>query len=191
VIRIGPLGDQAYDALRHYNAVKFDRASGVLSVSNGIQTDAIFEIYKLLFNVTSVPDKEYLEKTLEGAGAEPDSYHTPRIGGAITFHNSQPVWLIGIKAQGAQARASQLNPPAGKLTCVSTYRGSLDSPEATDPSVNLPILDFKGETAEELGKYVFDSSAASYKGNDIRVCSIGGVYSSQGGWNFYINNVQA
>ena len=47
VIRIGPLGDQAYDPLRHYNAVKFDRGSGVLSVSNGIQTDAGFEMYKL------------------------------------------------------------------------------------------------------------------------------------------------
>ena len=190
VIRIGPLGDQAYDALRHYNAVKFDRASGVLSVSNGIQTDASYEMYKLLFNVASAPVKEYLEKTLEGAGAEPDSYHTPRIGGVITFHNGQPVWLIGIKAQGAHARAGQFDPAAGKLTGVSTYKGSLDSPEATDPSVALPILDFKGKTAEELGKYIFDISAATYKGNDIRVCSIGGVYSGQGGWTFFIHNVQ-
>jgi IMP cyclohydrolase len=190
VIRIGPLGDQAYDALRHYNAVKFDRLSGVLSLSNGIQTDASFEMYKLIFNVAAVPVKDYLESTLEAAGAEPDSYHTPRIGGIITFHSGQPVWMIGIKAQGAQARAVELNPGAGKLTGVATYQGFLDSPEATSPAAVLPVLEFNGKTAEELGKYVFDISAASYKGNDIRVCTISGIYANQGGWTFYIHNVQ-
>jgi len=190
VIRIGPLGDQPYDPLRHYNAVKIDSASGVLSVSNGIQTDAGFEMYKLLFNTGSAPLKEYLENILEGSGAEPDSYHTPRIAGVISFYDKQPVWMIGIKAQGAFARARQIETAAGKLTGVSTYRGSLDSPEATDPSFALPIMDFKGKTAEDLGKYIFDNSAATYKDNDIRVCSIGGVYSSRGGWKLYIFNVQ-
>jgi IMP cyclohydrolase len=189
-IRIGPVGDQIFDALRHYNAVKSDRASGILSVSNGIQTDAIYEIYKLLFNVHSVPEKAYLEAILEGAGAEPDSYNTPRIGGLITFYNSQPVWLIGIKAQGVHARVTQIYPLSGQLCGVSTYRGTLDSPEATDPLDTLPILEFKGRTAEELGRYVFDISAASFKGNDIRVCSIGGVYTSHEGWTFNIYNGQ-
>ena len=191
VIRIGPLGDQAYDPLRHYNAVKFDSKSGVLSLSNGIQTDAGFEMYKLLFNTASLPARDYLEIILEGAGAEPDSYHTPRIAGIVTFQNNKPVWLIGIKTQGAQAKAVQIEPAAGKLTGISTYKGSLDSPEATDPTLALPNLDFKGHTAEELGKFVFDISAALYKDNDIRVCSIGGVYSSGNGWTFFVHNVQS
>ncbi len=190
VIRIGPLGDQAYDPLRHYNGVRFDRTSGVLSVSNGIQTDASYEIYKLLFNVNSSPIKEYLENTLEGAGAEPDSYHTPRIGGIITFKQGKPVWLIGIKAQSAHARVVQVEPAAGRLIGVSTYKGSLDNPEATDPAVTLPELEFQGNNAEELGKYIYDISASEYKGNDIRVCSIGGIYSGNGDWSVFINNVQ-
>jgi IMP cyclohydrolase len=191
VIRIGPLGDQSYDALRHYNAVKFDRTSGVLSVSNGIQTDASYEVYKLLFNTASFPSPEYLENVLEGAGAEPDSYHTPRIGGVITFYNSQPVLMLGIRAQGTTAKVRNIVPAAGKLTGVSTYRGSLDAPEATDPSADLPILNFKGQTVEELGRYVFDVSASSYKDNDIRVCTVSGIYSGQGGWTFFVYNVQS
>jgi len=190
-IRIGPLAAQEYDALRHYNAVKFDRAAGVLSVSNGIQTDAIYEIYKLLFNVHSFPGKEYLEAILEGSGAEPDNYHTPRIGGLITFYNRQPVWLIGIKAQVAHARVTQIYPLAGQICGVSTYRGSLDSPEATDPLDSFPILEFKGRTAEELGRYVFDISAVSFNGNDIRVCSIGGICTVQEGWTLNVYNVQS
>src|SRR5271157_1431843 len=80
-IIIGPLGNQSYDPLRHYTGVKYDNASGVMAVSNGIQTEAIFETYKLLFNTNSIPAKDFLEKLLDGAGAEPDSYHTPRIAG--------------------------------------------------------------------------------------------------------------
>jgi len=191
VIRIGPLGDQAYDPLRHYNGVKFDSASGVLSVSNGIQTDAIYEVYKLLFNTDSNPGKEYLQTTLEGAGAEPDSYHTPRIAGVITFQNKQPGWFMGIKAHFAHAKSWQIDPAAGKLTTVSTYIGSMESPQATNPDFALPVLDFKAKTAAELSKYIFDISAASYKDNDIRVSSIAGVYSEKGVWTLHIKNVQA
>lgn len=191
VIRIGPLGDQAYDPLRHYNAVIFDNVSGLLSVSNGIQTDASFEMYKLLFNTNSNPGKEYLQYTLEGAGAEPDSYNTPRIAGVITFQNKQPAWFIGIKAQGPRAKSWQIEPEAGKLTGISTYKGSMDSPEATNPDFALPVLDCKAKTAAELAKFVFDISSASYKDSDIRVCALAGVYSEKGGWNLNIKNVHA
>src|SRR3990172_8961422 len=40
---MGPTGNQPYDWLRHYTAVKYDNATGLLAVSNGIQTEAIFE----------------------------------------------------------------------------------------------------------------------------------------------------
>jgi IMP cyclohydrolase len=190
VIRIGPLGDQPYDPLRHYNAVKFDTASGLLSLSNGIQTDAGFEMYKLLYNTASVPSDDYLAKILEGAGAEPDSYHTPRIAGVITFQDKKPVWIIGIKSLKAYAVAARLETVPGKLIGVSTYQGSLDNPVATDPAAVLPVLDIKADNAEELGNFVFDISAASYKDNDIRVCCLSGVFSS-GGWNFFVRNVQS
>ena len=61
-IRIGPVGTVQYDPLRHYSAVKYDSVSGILTVSNGIQTEAIFETYKLLHNTGNHPGQEYLEK---------------------------------------------------------------------------------------------------------------------------------
>ena len=157
-IRIGPLGNQAYDPLRHYNAVKFDSSSGVLCVSNGIQTDACYEIYKLLFATDANPGKEYLQTTLEGAGAEPDSYHTPRIAGVITFNNKQTAGFIGIKSYGARAKSWQINLEPGKLTGISTYTGTLDSPQATNPDFALPVVDFTAKTAAELSKFIFDIS---------------------------------
>jgi IMP cyclohydrolase len=192
-IRIGPLGDQAYDPLRHYSAVKYDNGSGIAAVSNGIQTEAIFEIYRLLHNTVSLPSPEYMQKVLEGAGAEPDSYHTPRIAGLISNpveKGGKLVFIIGIKAFSSPARAIAVSPRAGKMIGISTYKGSLDNPEARDPGAIFPELEFKGLTAEDLATSLFDISAANYKGNDIRVCAIGGMRSVQNGWSFFIKNVR-
>jgi IMP cyclohydrolase len=191
VIRIGPLGNQAYDPLRHYSAVKFDNASGVVAVSNGIQTEAIFETYKLLFNTASLPSADYLQKIMEGAGAEPDSYHTPRIAGLITSpadKGGKTVFLIGIKAASQPARSISVAPEAGRMIGISTYNGSMDNPEARDPAAVLPEMEFKGSTALELATFLFDISAAEYKGNDIRVCAVGGIR-ARSGWHFSIKNV--
>ena len=104
-IIIGPIGNQTYDPLRHYTGVKYDNTSGIIAVSNGIQTEAIFETYRLLFNTNSLPSKDYLEKILEGAQAEPDSLHTPRIAGVITQNNNnEPVFIIGIKRYDMSAK---------------------------------------------------------------------------------------
>jgi IMP cyclohydrolase len=189
-VRIGPLGDTAYDPLRHYNAVKYDNHSGTISVSNGIQTEAIFETYRLLFNTTSIPNGNYMENIMEGAGAEPDSYLTPRIAGVITssHEKSSPIFIIGIKAFSQPAKTFNLSPKPGAMTGISTYKGPLDNPEARDPSESLPEVIIKGSSAEDIAKYIFDISSSSYKGNDIRVCSVGGVRSSDLTWNLFIIN---
>jgi IMP cyclohydrolase len=191
-IRIGPLGNQPYDPLRHYSAVKTNISSGIAAVSNGIQTEAIFETYKLLFNTASRLSADYMQKIMEGAGAEPDSYHTPRIAGLISDpleKGEKTVFIIGIKANNLPARAISVSPEAGKMIGISTYKGSLDSPEARDPAGVLPEVEFKGLKPEELAAYLYEISAASYKGNDIRVCTIGGIRSAQGGWQIAIKNV--
>jgi IMP cyclohydrolase len=192
VIRIGPLGNQAYDPLRHYSAVKYNSSSGVAAVSNGIQTEAIFETYQLLFNTASRPSAEYMQKIMEGAGAEPDSYHTPRIAGLITEpleKGGKTVFIIGIKADGQPARAVPLSPQPGKMTGVSTYKGLLEAPEARNPADFFPEIEFKGARADELAAFLFDISAAAYKGNDIRVCAVGGIRTPQKGWCLAIKNV--
>lgn len=189
-IRIGPIGNLPYDPLRHYNAVEYDNRSGIVAVSNGIQTEAIFETYKLLFNTTSAPTPDYMEKIMDGAGSEPDSYFTPRIAGVITYFpgRGNPVFIIGTKANDLAARAIQITPEPGTLLGTSTYGGSLDSPEARDPSAPLPEIEFKGTSSDELANYLFDISNASHKGNDIRVCSIGGVSTDGLTWNCSLIN---
>ena len=71
-IIMGPIGNEPYDWLRHYTAVKYDNTIGLAVISNGIQTEAIFETYKLLFHTGASPATGYLKKILDGARHEPD-----------------------------------------------------------------------------------------------------------------------
>ena len=186
-VRMGPLGDVPYDALRHYTAVKYDNSTGIAAITNGIQTEAIYETYKLLFNVETPATKDYLEKLMEGANAEPDTLHTPRIGSVIIDNKGKPVFMLGIKTYDAPAAAYQVIPAAGKLTGISVYKGDLDTPEPTSSTGRLSWNDFTGITPHDLAQYLYDISAASYKGEDIRVCSVGGIYSG-GSWDVAIIN---
>jgi IMP cyclohydrolase len=186
-VRIDPLGNVPYDANRHYRALKYDNSAGIAAVSNGIQTEAIYETYKLLFDLSSPATKDYMEKILDGANAEPDSLHTPRIAGVIIPIKGNPVFVIGIKALNSPAVARQVTPAAGSLTGISTYKGNLDNPEPTTPTAALVELKFGGNSPHDLAKYVYDMSAATYKNEDIRVCAIGGMYSGSS-WDIAIIN---
>lgn len=187
-IAIGPLGAIEYDPLRHYTAVLHDKATGILAVTNGIQTEAIFETYRLLFNVKTAPTGDYLEKVMEGAAAEPDSLHTPRIGAVITSHEGKHVSFVSIKRHDRPAQAFEVKMQKGSLTGISTYNGILETPGPFDPTPDLPRLDLEAVTAQEIAKYVFDISAATNQGQDIRVCTVGGVLTSAG-WQMAIVNV--
>ena len=185
-VRIGPVGSVSYDPLRHYTAIKCDNVSGVAAVSNGIQTEAIYETYRLLFNIGAPAAKDFMEKLLNGADAEPDSLHTPRIAGVIPDNNKQ-LFIIGIKTGDAPAAVFLIAPAAGKMTGISTYRGNLDNPAPTDPAAPLAELQFSGTTPHDLAKYLYDISAADYKGDDIRVCAVGGIYGGSS-WDIAIVN---
>jgi IMP cyclohydrolase len=178
---IGPIGNQPYDPLRHYTGLKWDNASGVMAVSNGIQTDAIYEAYKLMFNTASAPGAYYLETLLEGAQAEPDSMHTPRIAGVITHHaDKTPVFFVGIKRLDLPAKVFPVETTAGTLSGISTYNGSLENPEPFNPAAGSSKIEFKGKTAIELAEHLFEISKAAYNGDDIRVCAVGGILSEDG-----------
>ncbi|HEY32577.1 MAG TPA: hypothetical protein G4O10_05675 [Dehalococcoidia bacterium] len=189
-VRIDPIGQQERVPLRfHYPSVKFDNETGVAVVSNGIQTEAIFETYRLLLIAETAPTGDYMEKILDGAGSEPDSLNTPRIAGVITsYSDGKPVFIIGIVTKDAPARAFEIKPEPGMLTGISTYKGSLESPEAFDPGSELPQLQFDEKTAKDLAEYLYGISEATNQGDDIRVCAIGGVLSSDGNWNHHIIN---
>jgi len=157
--------------------VKYDNNTGIAIVSNGIQTEAIYETYQLLCNVGTPATKDFMANLLQGANAEPDSLHTPRIAGAIIVNKDNPVFIIGIKTDHAPAAAYQVAPAAGRMTGISVYQGNMDNPEATNPTARLSWLEFNGSTPQDLAQYLYDISAATYKSDDIRVCSVGGIYS--------------
>jgi IMP cyclohydrolase len=189
-IIIGPIVNQPYDPLRHYTAMKYDNISGIIAVSNGIQTEAIFETFKLLFNTGSVPTKDFIEQLLDGAQAEPDSLHTPRIAGVVTNgDDNKPVYIVGIKRHDVPAKAFQIDNKLGTLTGISTYKGSLENPEPFDPTAGLAKIEFKGKTAIELAEHLFEVSKAVYNGDDIRVCALGGIRSDdQRTWQVAMRN---
>lgn len=190
-IIMGPLGNVHYDPLRHYTAVKCDNDIGLMVVTNGIQTEAIFETYKLLFHVGSAPTKGYLKKIMDGARYEPDSLKTPRIAGVITSPagKSVPVYLISIITGDGPAVAWKLQPAPGTLIGISTYAGNMEKPEAFRIDDGLPVVPFDMETPEEIAGFVYDISAATNQGDDIRVSAIAGVRQANGlTWKMAIIN---
>ncbi len=187
-VRIAPLGNIPLDQLRfHYAAVKYDDSTGVAAVTNGLQSDAVFEAYKLLVDAGTKPTKDILEMLLDGANAEPDSLHTPRIGSAIVAGKGGPLFFVGIKTLNVRAAAREVRPTPGQMSGISTYRGNMETPEPTDPTAPLSTLECKGNAAQDIAQFVWDISAASNKGEDIRVCALGGVYDANK-WTLHIIN---
>ena len=64
------------------------------------------------------------------------------------------------------------------MTGISTYNGDLANPMAFDVKEKLPVISLKAETSEDIADYIYDISEATNKGDDIRVCAIGGVRSN-------------
>ena len=174
---MGPTGDEAYDWLRHYTAVKTDNGIGLAVVTNGIQTEAVFETYRLLYHTGAVPGDEYMTTIMTGAHYEPDSLHTPRIAGIIAFPagETEPVSIISIVTDTPPARTWTLKPEPATLTGISTYNGNLETPLAFDIAGDLPVIGNGNETPAEIAEYIYEISAADNQGDDIRVCAVGGV----------------
>ena len=176
-IIMGPIGNTAYDPLRHYTAIKYDNAAGILAVSNGIQTEAVYETYRLLYNVKTSPDESFIKKIMDGANYEPDSLKTPRISGVITnkADADKPVYIISIKKADKPAFTWQVTPKPGTLTGVATYHGNMENPSAFKADGGLPEIKLDAATPQEIADFVYGISEESYQGDDIRVCAVGGV----------------
>ena len=194
VIRIMPSESGApFDSLRHYIAVKRDAGIKLAAITNGIQTEAIFEAYRLWINlgrqeIAEAP--ELLHNLLTNAGAEPDSYHTPRIAAVISVpENGIPQAVIGTIGETHGRTDEILVKPKynGRLTVVSTYNGDMNNPEPNTHCPNLFSYECLAENQKELAKHIFGISAAQYQGEDIRVCSVAGVFAN-GKWNISIIN---
>jgi IMP cyclohydrolase len=189
-IIMGPIGNTPYDWLRHYMAVKYDNTTGLAAVSNGIQTEAIFETYKLLFHTGSAPNKSYIKKIMDGANFEPDGLSTPRIAGVITnpAGKNTPVFNISIVTNGRTAAAWQVKPKPGMFYGVSTYQGNMEKPGAFNIDGGLAELKCGAKTPQSIADFIYEISAATYQGDDIRVCAIGGIRGADNTWKTALIN---
>ena len=50
-IIMGPIGNQAYDPLRHYSAVAYDSNSGIIVISNGIHEFIITQFLLCVYRI--------------------------------------------------------------------------------------------------------------------------------------------
>ncbi len=179
---MGPIGNEQYDWLRHYTAVMTDNSIGLAAVTNGIQTEAIFETYRLLYHTSAAPDAEYMTTIMTGAQHEPDSLRTPRIAGVITYRpgENEPVYIMSIITDNPPASTWVIKPEKATLTGVSTYNGNIEDPGSFDVSGDLPVIENRCNTPGEIAEYIYEISAATNNGDDIRVSAIGGVLSTDG-----------
>ena len=117
---------------------------------------------------------------MTGAQYEPDSLHTPRVAGVITFPagKTEPVFMLSIITDNPPANTWVIKPEKATLTGISTYNGNLESPLAFDVTGDLPVVENNHNTPAEIAEYIYGISAAMNQGDDIRVCAIGGVLSS-------------
>jgi IMP cyclohydrolase len=172
----GPIGNQPYHWLFHYTAVKYDNEIGLAVVTNGIQTEALYETYKLIYHCASAPNKSYLKKIMDGANYEPDTIKTPRVSAVITnpAGKTDPVYHLSIVTH-EQTAAWQVKPGKGTLYSVSTYHGDIDNPGAYEIENGPTELKCAAQSPEEIANFIYEISAVDYKGDDIRVFAIGGV----------------
>jgi IMP cyclohydrolase len=179
-----PIGDQPYDWLRHYPAVKYDNTIGLLAVTNGIQTEATFEIYRLLSHCGTEPTMDYIKMIMNGANYEPDSMKTPRISGVITnsAKDKKTVYIMSIKIADKPAFAWSIKPKPGTFLGVSTYQGDMENPAPFRADKGPVELKFSTATPQEIADFIYEISAETYKGDDIRVCAIGGVRDADNAW---------
>ncbi|MHB8104284.1 MAG: IMP cyclohydrolase [Dehalococcoidales bacterium] len=189
-----PIGNQPYDWLRHYPAVKYDNTIGLLTVTNGIQTEAVFEMYRLLYHCATKPAVSFMKEIMDGANYEPDSLKTPRISGVITNSGKahKPVYIVSIKIADKPAFTWDLTPKPGLMLGVSTYQGNMENPEPFKAEKGPTELKLDAVNPQEIADFIYEISAATYKGDDIRVCAIGGVREANNTWSVaFINRHKA
>ena len=174
---MGPIDSTDYDWLRHYTAIKYDNNIGLLAVSNGIQTEAVFELYRLLYHTATTPMRSYLKKVMDGANYEPDTLETPRISGVITniAGTTDPAFLLSIKIARKPAYVWQVKPAPGEFYGVSTYHGDLENPGAYQAENGPDTIMVMAAKAKELADTVYELTRAEYQGDDIRVSAVAGV----------------
>ncbi len=192
-VQITPLGELTPEQEKSkdliiYRAMNIHVPSRTLVVSNGKQTDPIFNL--ICHYGLSIHDALYA--TMYTMGFEPDSLKTPRIAGLILTSPCVKRILSMVVEDKTQ--------PEGKLTDIATldagtsgtvdlictYTGDYDKP--TSPDLNLHknwihSVNVDGDSASEIAQEVYDALDEK-----VRVSAISAVLEHDG-WMINVCNL--
>ncbi len=192
-VRIKPTDpDEPFDPFRHYQAVRIDPNTGLLTVSNNQATqDPVFEVYSLKGKRDESPDKRF-ERIMAAIGPEYDSRDnpTPRVMGVVNTYTLGPFSLCtGITTEPDRANVRLHTPEPGMFGCVQTYDGNVEYHPFAPGLRNHAIID--KISPQGLADWLYEvSNYTDPKYGELRVCTIAGVRNGNGpgGWEIARRN---
>lgn len=192
-VEITPLGkltpeQEANRDLIIYRAMSVNRYDQTLVLSNGKQTDPIFN---LICNY-SLGLYDSLYSTIYTMGFEPDSLKTPRLAGVIlpepiTRRVLSMVVADDTQPEGKKADVAMLDQGmAGQLEFIGTYTGNFDKPQS--PVLNwhkdwVYSTEVEEDSADEIAQEVYDALDEK-----VRVATIAAVLEHDG-WMIEVCNL--
>lgn len=184
-VEITPLGEltpdqEASKDLIIYRAISINTKTWDLVVSNGKQTDPIYQLicgYRL-----SLYDAMY--SAMYTMGFEPDRLSTPRLAGIVlpkpNLQRSLSM-VVSDKTQpeGKRADVALLDAGSdGEVDFIATYTGDFDNPQAPILSRHADWIysaEVEGDSASEIAQELYD---ALY--NKVRVATVAAVLEDDG-----------
>lgn len=192
-IQIAPLGEltpeqEANKDLIIYKAMRVNLSDHTLVVSNGKQSDLIFNL--VCYYGLGLYDAVY--SSMYTMGFEPDRYKTPRLVG-IVLPKPHPRRLLGMvvyddsEPESKRADVAILDPGSnGYMELISTYTGDIENPSS-------PILDWhknwihtttvEGETAKDIAMEAYEAL-----NENVRVATAAAVL-EEDGWSMDVCNL--
>ena len=193
-VQIEPSGEltpeqEASKDLIIYRAIAVDEATNTLVVSNGKQTDPIFDL--ICYDDFGVVQAAYA--AMYTMGFEPDSLSTPRVAGVFRPTDDGAECILSevvandAKPSGKDTQVLPLaSAEAGRASYVATYTGDFASPAApslAQESDWVYSASVDGESAEEIAQELYDAVNA-----DVRVTAVAAVLEADG-WKLAIQNL--
>ncbi len=193
-VQIEPLGEltpeqEASKDLIIYRAIRIDVSSKGLVVSNGRQTDPV---YDLIFHY-GLGVRDAIYATMYTMGFEPDRLCTPRLAGVFRLQSAHIERALSMvvaddgQPSGKHVEALLLDPiDPGKVSFITTYTGDFENPQA-------PVLEkqdnwiystaVEGDSAEEIAQELYEAVDAN-----VRVAAVAAVLET-GGWSLAVHNL--
>ncbi len=164
-----------------YDAMRSDSKNGLLVVSNGRQTDPIYD-----WLIPDDPDDFHLAidaGLVDCGGAEPDDYRTPRIAGVISSNGKAALGIV--TENGMISEKVNLTQ---KTKYVSTYKGDPDNQEKiviSDLILPTGEINLAGKSAQDLADNLYD-----WMDRDLVVCTAAALWNPTiSEWELAVRNL--